>query len=77
MTPPALTIAGVGLSWSIYLHGRPVAGPYTSHDNAVAALRGVERRLAPPAPLRRCLCCGMQFPSTNYRLCDTCRKEAA
>ncbi|MES2667420.1 MAG: hypothetical protein V4712_15080 [Pseudomonadota bacterium] len=70
---PALTIRGAGTSHAIYHGTTIIAGPYTSHGNATAALRGVERRLM-PAILRRCLCCPRQFPSRGERLCRACRE---
>jgi hypothetical protein len=74
---PDLTITGKGLSNWITSRGRTVAGPYTSHQNAVAALRGVEARQR-VVTIRRCLCCPTQFPSTGpgHRLCPTCRRYA-
>lgn len=77
MTAPALDIRGAGASWSILRDGRVIAGPYTAHQNAVAALRGVERRLA-PSRIVACLCCGADLRSTGpgHRLCPACREAA-
>lgn len=71
------TITGTGVSNWITSRGRTVAGPYTSHQNAVAALRGVEARRR-PVTLRRCLCCTETFKSTGpgNRLCPICRRDA-
>lgn len=72
-----LQIVGKGLSNWIARGGQTVAGPYTSHGNAIAALPGVAARLR-PVTLRRCLCCPNHFPSTGrgHRLCPSCRKDA-
>jgi hypothetical protein len=72
-----LQIVGKGLSNWIARGGQILAGPYTSHQNAVAALRGVEARLR-PVTLRRCLCCGQPITSTGrgHRLCPSCREQA-
>lgn len=77
MTTPALDIRGAGRSWCITANGVEVAGPYTGHANAIAALRGVERRLR-PSRLIACLSCGADMRSTGpgERLCPCCREEA-
>lgn len=74
---PALTITGKGLSNWITAGGRTVAGPYTSHQNAVVALRGVEARLRPVVN-RLCLGCKDPLKSTGpgHRLCPSCRRKA-
>lgn len=59
MKPPVLDIRGCGNSFAIWQGDRAVAGPYSSHDNAVSALRGVEQRLDPKV--------------TRYRICTRCR----
>ncbi|MFN6055916.1 MAG: hypothetical protein ACK47C_07770 [Paracoccaceae bacterium] len=71
-----LSIIGKGLSNWIARGGKPVAGPYTSHQNALTALRGVEARQK-PVLIRPCLRCGNHFKSTGRgnRLCDGCKKE--
>jgi hypothetical protein len=73
---PALDIRGAGTSWSILRGAEPVAGPYTSHQNAIAALRGVERRLR-PSRIIACLGCGgdMRSSGPGERLCPCCREE--
>ena len=72
-----LHITGKGLSNWIARGGRTVAGPYTSHANAIAALPGVEARLR-PVVIRDCLCCRTPFKSTGkgHRLCPSCRTSA-
>ena len=72
----ALDIRGSGTSFAIMQGSVVLAGPYTSHDNAVAAIRGVETRLTPTRQ-RTCLCCTTDFTSRGHRLCPTCRKDAA
>jgi predicted amidophosphoribosyltransferase len=53
-----------------------VAGPYTSNCNAIAALRGVERRLAPGrAKFRICSGCRTGFMTTGKTHCPDCLKE--
>jgi hypothetical protein len=71
-----LSITGKGLSNWIAASGRTVAGPYTSHQNAVTALRGVAARRR-TILIRQCLCCPDHFNSTGpgHRLCPACRKE--
>lgn len=71
-----LQVIGKGLSNWIAQGGRTVAGPYTSHGNAVAALPGVSARLR-PVTIRPCLCCGTHFKSMGKanRLCPTCRRD--
>jgi hypothetical protein len=77
MTAPALDIRGSGHSFAVLQGGQVVAGPFTSHGNAIAALPGVERRLR-PSRLIACLCCGGDMRSTGpgERLCPACRGEA-
>lgn len=77
MTAPALQIRGCGTSWSIMADGVALSTRYHGHHLAIAALRGVQQRLAPPVQ-RQCLCCATPFPSTGTgnRLCPTCRKDA-
>jgi hypothetical protein len=72
-----LSIIGKGLSNWIARGGKPIAGPYTSHGNAVAALPGVEARLK-PVLICKCLCCRNLFNSTGpgNRLCPSCRRDA-
>ena len=72
-----LSIAGKGLSNWIAQGGHTVAGPYTSHGNAIAALPGVQARLR-PVTITPCLCCGDQFKSTGKgnRLCPSCKRDA-
>lgn len=72
-----LSIAGKGLSNWIAQGGHTVAGPYTSHGNAIAALPGVQARLR-PVTITPCLCCGDHFKSTGKgnRLCPSCTREA-
>lgn len=72
-----LSIIGKGLSNWIARGRQPIAGPYTSHQNAVAALRGVEARLK-PVRVTACLCCRNHFKSTGRgnRLCPSCRRDA-
>lgn len=76
MTTPALHIRGAGNSFAILRGDQVVAGPYTSDGNAIAALRGVERRLT-PSRLISCLCCGgdMRSSGPGERLCPACREE--
>ncbi len=69
-----LEILGCGARFSIRRGGIVIAGHYSSHGNAVAALRGVERRIA--TKTRRCMCCGGSFTSTGNRLCEPCKKDA-
>jgi tRNA(Ile2) C34 agmatinyltransferase TiaS len=72
-----LQIIGSGTSFALKRGDQVVAGPYTSHGNATAALRGVEARLQ-PVTICRCLGCGQQFKSRGRgnRLCSTCRRDA-
>lgn len=72
-----LSIAGKGLSNWIVQGTRTVAGPFTSHGNAIAALPGVAARLR-PATITPCLCCRAHFKSTGKanRLCPSCRRDA-
>lgn len=72
-----LQIIGKGLSNWIAQGTRTVAGPYTSHGNAIAALPGVAARLR-PVTIARCLRCGDPFKSMGKgnRLCLTCRRDA-
>jgi hypothetical protein len=72
-----LQITGKGLSNWVARNGRTVAGPYTSHGNAIAALPGIEARLR-PVLIRPCLGCGANIKSTGpgHRLCLTCRRSA-
>ena len=72
-----LHITGKGLSNWITSGGRTVGGPYTSHGNAITALRGIEARLK-PVTICRCLHCGTHFKSRGpgNRLCPTCRRDA-
>ncbi|GAB1361781.1 hypothetical protein MASR1M32_10170 [Rhodobacter sp.] len=74
----ALDIRGSGTAWFILHRGQRVGGPYTGHGNAVAALRGVERRLAPQtAKFRSCCTCKQGFLSTGETHCPDCRMGAA
>lgn len=72
-----LQIAGKGVSNWIVLGTRKVAGPFTSHGNAVAALPGVQSRLL-PITIRPCICCGVHFKSMGKanRLCPSCKRDA-
>lgn len=75
---PALEIRGSGRAFVILHQGQTVAGPYTSNDNAVAALRGVERRLAPQSVVsfRKCGHCGQGFLASAKRPgCPYCSKR--
>ncbi len=75
---PSLDIRGSGKAFFILHNGLRVGGPYTGHGNAVAALRGVERRLAPQtAKFRSCCTCRQGFLSTGQAQCTGCRKGAA
>lgn len=71
-----LHIIGKGQSNWIAQGSRPIAGPFTSHGNAIAALPGVEARLR-PVLIRDCLCCRTPFKSTGtgHRLCRNCRSD--
>ena len=72
----ALDIRGSGSSWAIMRGKAQIAGPYWGEHLAIAALRGVERRLH--TTTRPCLCCNQPFASTGkaHRMCKTCRKDA-
>lgn len=71
---PALDIRGSGRAFFILHRGATVGGPYTSHDNAIAALRGVERRLSPgTAKFRSCTRCRTGFLSTGDVQCPACK----
>lgn len=72
-----LHITGNGLSNWIVHAGRTVAGPFTSHGNAIAALPGVAARLR-PVTVQPCLCCGDHFKSIGKgnRLCHSCKRDA-
>lgn len=71
----ALDIRGSGTSWALYHQGRQVGGPYTSRGNAIAAERGVIRRLAPAtARFRCCQGCGAGFLTTGKTYCPDCLK---
>ena len=72
-----ISITGKGVSNWIAMGGRIVAGPYTTHGNAVAALPGVAARLR-PVRLLPCLCCATPFKSTGkgHRLCPHCARTA-
>lgn len=72
-----LQIAGKGLSNWIVQGTRTVAGPFTSHGNAIAALPGVQARLR-PVTITPCLCCGDHFKSIGKgnRLCPSCKRDA-
>ena len=73
---PALDIRGSGRAFFILHKGLTVGGPYTSNDNAIAALPGVERRLDPTtARFRSCSCCGRGFLTTATTLCPSCRNR--
>lgn len=74
---PDLQITGAGTSNWITAGGRPIAGPFTSHGNAIAALPGIEARLR-PVQIRDCLACATPFKSTGngHRLCRHCRRDA-
>jgi hypothetical protein len=72
---PALDIRGSGRSFFILQNGVAVGGPYTGHGNAIAALRGVERRLNPTlTKFRSCSGCGRGFLTTGTPNCPSCRK---
>jgi hypothetical protein len=70
-----LDIRGAGRSFVILQGTKALPGRYTSAGNATAALRGIERRLAPTIT-RRCLTCSRPFRSTGpgHRLCNCCRR---
>lgn len=72
-----LQISGKGLSNWIVQGTRTVAGPFTSHGNAIAALPGVQARLR-PVTIRPCLSCRDHFKSTGpgNRLCPSCTRDA-
>lgn len=73
-----LQLMGKGLSnWIVRGDGVTVAGPFTTRDNAIAALRGVQARLR-PVTIRACLCCRDHFKSTGPgdRLCRSCKRQA-
>lgn len=72
-----LQVSGKNTSFWISSGGRTVAGPYTTEISALAALRGVARRIRPVRPVA-CLCCRKLFNSTGpgNRLCPSCRREA-
>jgi hypothetical protein len=72
-----LQIAGKGLSNWIVQGTRTVAGPFTSHGNAIAALPGVAARLR-TVTIRACLGCTNHFKSTGpgHRLCPSCKRDA-
>jgi hypothetical protein len=71
-----LSIAGNDRAFFILAGKREIAGPYTSNGNAVAALRGVEARIA-PVTIRACLTCSTHFKSRGRgnRLCPSCTRE--
>lgn len=72
-----LDIRGCGTVFFILHQGATVGGPYSSHDNAVAALRGVERRLDPKVAKFRCCCtCRRGFMSTGEVKCPSCSRRA-
>lgn len=74
LKPPALDIRGSGTSWQIYQGSVPVSRTYSSHCNAVAALRGVEQRLDPKVTrLRRCRCGESFLAGRGEILCSSCR----
>lgn len=76
MPAPALHVHGSGRSFAI-LHGNQIVAHASSNGNAIAALRGIETRLA-PVTTRPCLNCATPINSTGkgHRLCPTCRKGA-
>ncbi len=75
LKPPSLDIRGSGVSWRIYQGTEPVSRVYTSHCNAVAALRGVEQRLNPNVTrLRRCRCGESFLAGRGDVLCSSCRR---
>lgn len=72
----ALDIRGSGTSWAIMRGKAQIAGPYWGEHLAIAALRGVKRRLR--STTRACICCTAPFASTGkaHRMCAPCRKDA-
>lgn len=73
---PALDIRGSGTAWAIFHQGRQVGGPYTSHNNAISAERGVAARLAPATVrFRKCSSCRTGFMASGKTpCCPDCRK---
>lgn len=73
----ALEIRGVGRSYYVYHEGQQMAGPYSSHDNAVTALGGIERRLQPGrARFRKCCRCHRGYMSVDlFPLCPSCERQ--
>ncbi len=72
-----LDIRGSGSAFVLISGGLPLPKRYDSHKAAVAAERGVLRRLQLTA-LQSCLSCGQGFRSTGRgnRLCGSCRSGA-
>lgn len=71
----ALEIRGCGAGSYVIVQGQQkVAGPYTSHNNATAALTGVEQRLNPlQARFRKCCRCREGFMALGRAsCCDRC-----
>lgn len=71
-----LQISGGGTWYDIRLDDK-VVGRATTHGNAIAALRGIERRLR-PVLIRQCMACPTHFKSTGkgHRLCPNCTRDA-
>lgn len=71
----ALEIRGSNTQFEIYQGGKVIAGPYTSHANATAALTGVEQRLNPQlARFRKCCRCREGFMSlSRASTCPRCK----
>lgn len=71
----SLDIRGSGRAFFVLHQGVTVGGPYSSHDNAISALGGIERRLKPDtAKFRSCSGCRRGFLSTGDTHCPSCRE---
>lgn len=72
--PAQLDVRGSGHSFAVYQGKTRVGRHYSGHTAAIAALRGIEARLA-PTTTRPCLTCGTPFASSGrgHRLCRGCR----
>lgn len=69
----ALEIRGSNTQFEIFHQGKVVAGPYTSHANATAALTGVEQRLNPAhARFRICCRCRNGFMAVGRKVTCGC-----
>ncbi len=74
MPAPALEIRGSGTSFAIWHDGQPLPTRYWHEGAAMAALRGVARRLTPVRIIACLGGCGTQIKSTGpgHRLCPGC-----